>query len=103
MGGRLVSVENGEHLGARLYRVRIEREGQDFALKPGGEVTLGFDPDTWTPTPEQIDDYAVSVEQGYGYGPDLLGYLTQVLNPRRHVRLAASNAQDLWISPGRDA
>ncbi|WP_225826483.1 hypothetical protein [Streptomyces naphthomycinicus] len=61
--GRLVSVEDGEHLGARLCRVRIERGGRDFALIPGGDVTLGFDPAAWTPTPEQIADCAVSLEQ----------------------------------------
>ena len=57
--GRMVAVEALEHLGARMHRIRIERNAQEFALVPGGALTLGFDPDTWQSTPEQ----------GFGYGP----------------------------------
>lgn len=87
--GRVTAVETVEHLGAPLHRVRIERDGQEFALIPGGAVTLGFDLDTWQPTPEQAADYAESLEQGYGYGPDLRAHLAQVLSHRRSVTLAA--------------
>ncbi|MQS16376.1 hypothetical protein F7Q99_30275 [Streptomyces kaniharaensis] len=87
-GGHVVAVEAAEHLGARLHRVRIERDGQEFALVPGGTVTLGFDLDAWQPTPEQAADYQESLEEGFGYGPDLRAHLAQVLSPRRRVTLA---------------
>ncbi|MFE9704310.1 hypothetical protein [Streptomyces sp. NPDC005930] len=86
--GRVTLIETTEHLGAPLHRVRIERNGQEFALIPGGPVTLGFDLDGWQPTPQQTADYAESLEQGFGYGPDLRAHLAQVLSPRRSVVLA---------------
>ncbi|MFE3829430.1 hypothetical protein [Streptomyces sp. NPDC059092] len=88
VAGRVTVVETVEHLGASLHRVRIERDGQEFALIPGGAVTLGFDVDTWRPTPEQAADYAESLDQGFGHGPDLRTHLAQVLSPRRSVVLA---------------
>ncbi|MEU0936366.1 hypothetical protein [Embleya sp. NPDC005971] len=87
-GGRVVAVEAVEHLGARMHRVRIERDAQEFALVPGGVVTLGFDLDTWQPTPEQVADYRQSEQAGFGYGPDLRAYLAHLLSPRRQVTLA---------------
>ncbi|MEU3604544.1 hypothetical protein AB0E83_03670 [Streptomyces sp. NPDC035033] len=87
--GRVVAVDPVEHLGARTHRVRIERGGQEFALVPGGTVTLGFDLDAWRPTAEQAADYRESLEQGYGTGPDLRSHLAQLLSPRRRVTLAA--------------
>ncbi|WP_330300428.1 hypothetical protein [Streptomyces sp. NBC_00503] len=86
--GRVVSVETVEHLGAPLHRVRIERAGTEFALIPGGTVNLGFDLDSWRPTPEQILDYAASLEEGFGYGLDLRAYLAEVLSPYRSATLA---------------
>ncbi|MFE1879532.1 hypothetical protein [Streptomyces diastatochromogenes] len=88
VNGRVSLVEATEHLGAPLHRVRIERNGQEFALIPGGPVTLGFDLETWQPTPEQAADYAESLEEGFGYGPDLRSHLAQVLSPWRRVDLA---------------
>lgn len=88
VGGRVTAVETIEHLNAPLHRVRIERSSQEFALIPGGAVTLGFDLDAWRPTPEQVADYAESLEQGFGYGADLQTYLAQVLSPHRSVTLA---------------
>src|ERR1044072_8752474 len=85
--GRVTVVETVEHLGAPLHRARIEQNRQEFALKPGGAVTLGFNLDAWQPTPEQIADYAQSLEQGFGNGPDLRAHLALVLSPRRHVAL----------------
>ncbi|WP_069172027.1 hypothetical protein [Streptomyces griseus] len=86
--GRVALVETREHLGAPLHRVRIERSGREFALIPGGPVSLGFDLDSWQPTPQQTADYAESLEQGFGDGPDLRAHLAQVLSPRRSVVLA---------------
>ncbi|MER5208453.1 hypothetical protein [Streptomyces sp. NPDC002825] len=101
--GRVTLVDTTEHLGAPLHRVRIEREGQEFALIPGGPVTLGFDPDGWRPTAWQTADYAGSLEQGFGAGPDLRAHLAQVLSPRRNVVLAtvlmAVEDEDLTEEP----
>ncbi|WP_425246980.1 hypothetical protein [Streptomyces sp. NEAU-NA10] len=88
VSGRVTLVETTVHLGAPLHRVRIERHGQEFALIPGGPVSLGFDLDNWQPTLEQTADYAESMEQGFGYGPDVRAHLAQVLSPRRSVNLA---------------
>ncbi|MFJ9074671.1 hypothetical protein ACIRO3_05385 [Streptomyces sp. NPDC102278] len=88
VGGRVTLVESTVHLGAPLHRVRIEWNGQEFALIPGGSVSLGFDLDTWRPTPAQAADYAESLEQGYGHGADLRSHLARVLSPRRTVRVA---------------
>lgn len=87
-GGRVTAVDAVEHLGARMHRARIERNAQEFALVPGGTVTLGFDLDTWQPTSEQVADYEESLEQGFGYGPDLRAHLAHLLSPHRHVTLA---------------
>ncbi|QNP65196.1 hypothetical protein [Streptomyces genisteinicus] len=86
-GGRVASVDTAEHLGAPLHRVRIERDGQAFALVPGGQVSLGFDPEGGPLPPWQTADYAASVAQGYGDGPDLRAHLAQVLSPLRSVVL----------------
>ncbi|KPI04443.1 hypothetical protein OV450_4232 [Actinobacteria bacterium OV450] len=89
-GGRVVLLDTVEHLGRPLHRVRIEREGQEFALVPGGPVRLGFDLDAWEPTPAQSADYAASVAEGYGYGHDTLkGHLAEMLSPLRTATLAA--------------
>ncbi|GGX84646.1 hypothetical protein GCM10010358_43600 [Streptomyces minutiscleroticus] len=85
--GRVTLVETVEHLGAPLHRVRIERDAQEFALIPGGPVTVGFDPDAWQPAPGQTADYAQSAEQGYGYGPDLRTHLAWTLSPRRSAEV----------------
>ncbi|MCX5174950.1 hypothetical protein [Streptomyces virginiae] len=89
VGGRVVLLDVVEHLGRPLHRVRVEREGREFALIPGGSVRLGFDLDAWEPTVAQSADYAESVEEGYGYGhPDLKSYLADVLSPPRTATLA---------------
>ncbi|MGW4894387.1 hypothetical protein ACWEQL_19250 [Kitasatospora sp. NPDC004240] len=87
-GGRVVCVEAVEHLGGRIHRARIERDGQEFALVPGGPVTLGLDLDGWQPTPEQAADYRESLSQGFGFGPDLRAHLAELLSPRRRVTVA---------------
>lgn len=85
--GRVSAFETVEHPGGPLHRVRIGRDGQEFALVPGGRVTLGFDLEAWRPTPRQTADYHESVEQGFGYGPDLRAHLAEVLSPRRSAVL----------------
>ncbi|KOX16402.1 MULTISPECIES: hypothetical protein [unclassified Streptomyces] len=88
VGGRVTAVDTVEHLGAPLHRARVERDGREFALIPGGPVTLGLDVDAWRPTPGQTADYAESAEQGFGCGPDLRAHLARVLSPRREVTLS---------------
>ncbi|MFI1066910.1 hypothetical protein ACH4TC_34115 [Streptomyces spororaveus] len=89
VGGRVVLLDAVGHLGGPLHRVRVEREGREFALVPGGTVRLGFDLDAWEPTPAQAADYAESADEGYGYGhPDLKSYLADVLSPPRTATLA---------------
>jgi hypothetical protein len=103
VGGRISLIETTEHLGAPLHRVRIERDGQEFALIPGGRVFLGFNPDTWQPTAQQAADYAQSLEEGYGYGPDLRSHLARILSARRSVHLdtvlMAVQDEDLTLPP----
>jgi hypothetical protein len=87
-GGRVTAVAAVEHLGGRLHHALIERDGQEFALVPGGPVTLGLDLDAWQPTAAQLADYRESQEQGFGYGLELRSYLSQVLSPPRRVTVA---------------
>ncbi|MCX2182705.1 hypothetical protein KV205_19560 [Streptomyces sp. SKN60] len=87
--GRVVAVEPVEHLGAPMHRVRIERNAQEFALVPGGTLILGFDLDSYQPSAEQAADYQESLEQGFGFGPDLRAHLARLLSPRRRVALAS--------------
>ncbi|MFJ9519877.1 hypothetical protein ACIRPK_16655 [Kitasatospora sp. NPDC101801] len=103
VGGRLTAVETVEHLGAPLHRVGIERDGQEFALIPGGTLTLGFDLDAWQPSPEQAADFTESMAEGFGYGDDLRAHLAELLSPRRSVTLAtvlmAVQDEDLTCPP----
>ncbi|MFE7502624.1 hypothetical protein ACFU6O_26335 [Streptomyces albidoflavus] len=102
-GGQVTAVETVEHLGAPLHQVRIACRGREFALIPGGEVTLGFDADGRRPPSGLEAGYAESAEQGYGYGPDLRSHLAQVLSPRRTVTvptvLMAVEAEKLTAPP----
>ncbi|MDH6543660.1 hypothetical protein [Streptomyces sp. SPB4] len=85
---RVLTVETVEHLGAPLHRVRIVREGREFALVPGGRVRLGFDPGAWSPTPAQEADFAESLVEGYGFGAqDLSAHLVAQLSPPRTVEV----------------
>lgn len=88
VGGRVGPVDVVEHLGGPLHRVLVERDGKQFALVPGGTVRLGFDVDAWEPTAEQTADYARSLDEEFGYGPDVKAHLTESLSPPRTVTLA---------------
>ncbi|MFD3911773.1 hypothetical protein [Streptomyces sp. NPDC058603] len=86
VNGRLVDFDGGPHPGGSLYRAVIEREGQRFALIPGGEVRVGFDLDAWRPLPEQLDSYRTeSLAAGFGFDDDLADHLARYLTPRRSV------------------
>ncbi|MET9624852.1 hypothetical protein ABZZ37_29340 [Streptomyces sp. NPDC006464] len=105
VAGRVTRFETVRHLGAPLHRAFIERDGQEFALVPGGPVALGFDLVAWQPTPEQSADYAESLDQGFALGPDLRAHLAHVLSLRRHVVLdtvlMAVEAEELTDTPAR--
>ncbi|GAA4987899.1 hypothetical protein HD597_007591 [Nonomuraea thailandensis] len=90
--GRVAEVGTAEHLGGRFHQVVIERDGQELALVPGGTVTLGFDPATWRPAPEQEADYAASLAEGFGHGDDLRAHLSHLLSPRRTVTVPHESA-----------
>jgi hypothetical protein len=85
--GEVVAVEEGEHRGGRLYRVRVARGGREFALVPGGAVQVGFDLEGFEPAPDQAADYTESTAQGFGYGADLREHLARVLSPWRSAEL----------------
>ncbi|MCS0601855.1 formylglycine-generating enzyme family protein [Streptomyces sp. LP11] len=93
VGGRVVHVDTPDASAATdatvPHRVRVERGGREFALIPGGRVSVGFDLGAWRPTPGQSADYAASVARGFGHGDDLRAHLAQVLSPRREVVLPA--------------
>lgn len=89
VGGVVTRVETVEHLGAPLHRAHIERDDREFALVPGGTVRLGFDLDSWKPSPEQLGDYADTLTQGWGFDPDLRSHLAKQLSPPRAVTLSS--------------
>lgn len=86
---RVSRVETVEHLGGEFHRLLVERDGREFALIPGGTVSLGFDLDAWQPTPGQEADYAESLSDGFGHGDDLRACLASVLSPRRSATVPA--------------
>ncbi|MDH6130808.1 hypothetical protein P3T37_000175 [Kitasatospora sp. MAA4] len=53
----MVEVRTVERLGAAFQCAVIDQGGRQFALVPGGDVTVGFDLDRWQPTPEQLESY----------------------------------------------
>ncbi|MFF2188968.1 hypothetical protein [Streptomyces sp. NPDC058155] len=82
--GRLVEFDDAPQPGGVPHRAVIERGGQRFALIPGGEVTVGFDLESWRPLPEQLDSYRTeSLAGGFGFDDDLVAHLARCLTPRR--------------------
>src|SRR5262245_818083 len=55
-----------EHRIAR-FRLRESEEAIEFVLVPGGEMSLGFDGQDFTPSEQQIESFARSAEE---YGID---------------------------------
>ncbi|WP_329211811.1 hypothetical protein OG257_27635 [Streptomyces sp. NBC_00683] len=86
--GRLVRLDSTPHLGGVLHRAVVERAGEEYALIPGGRVTVGFDPDAWQPMPEQLVSYREeSLGGGFGFDEDPRAHLARVMTPRRTVTL----------------
>ncbi|PWS52779.1 hypothetical protein DLE01_02835, partial [Streptomyces sp. FT05W] len=82
--GRVLSVEAAAHLGGTLHRAVIERDGERYALVPGGEVTVGFDVEAWEPSPEQLVSYREeSLAGGFGFDEDPRAHLARVMTPPR--------------------
>ncbi|PYC88070.1 hypothetical protein C7C46_01585 [Streptomyces tateyamensis] len=86
VGGLVVEVRAVEHLGAAFQRAVIEQGSRQFALVPGGDVTVGLDLERWQPTPEQLECYqAETLTGGFGFTADVRDYLAEVLSPLRTV------------------
>ncbi|MFF7362984.1 hypothetical protein [Streptomyces sp. NPDC008125] len=87
-GGTLAEWESDPARGPVPHRAVIERDGQRFALIPGGEVRIGFDVAAWIPTAEQLRSYREeTVAGGFGFDAGLSAHLAEVLTPRRTVTL----------------
>lgn len=88
VGGTLTEWESDPARGRVPHRAVIERDGQGFALIPGGEVRVGFDLAAWSPSPGQLASYREeSLAGGFGFDADLSTHLAGVLTPRRTVTL----------------
>ncbi|MDX3061497.1 MULTISPECIES: hypothetical protein [Streptomyces] len=86
--GRLVRLGGTPRLGGVVHHAVVERAGELYALIPGGEVTVGFDPDAWQPLPEQLVSYREeSLGGGFGFDEDPRAHLARVMSPRRTVAL----------------
>jgi formylglycine-generating enzyme required for sulfatase activity len=83
-GAVLVDVQDVEYAGRPVRRAFYERDGRRFALVPGGEVRVGFDPARFAPTRGQRESYEESAGE-YGLPGDLREHLAQVTSPRRTV------------------
>lgn len=103
--GRLVHLDSTPRPGGVPHRAVVERGGEHFALIPGGEVSVGFDLDTWQPLPEQLVSYREeSIEGGFGFDADPRAHLARVLTARRTVTvptvLMAVEPRELPELPG---
>ncbi|MFE4688896.1 hypothetical protein ACFRH6_02430 [Streptomyces sp. NPDC056749] len=86
--GRLLRVAAAPHLGGTLHNAVIERDGERYALIPGGEVTVGFDVEAWEPSPEQLVSYREeSLAGGFGFDEDPRAHLARVMTPPRTAAL----------------
>ncbi|MFI2782356.1 hypothetical protein [Streptomyces sp. ALB3] len=89
-GGRLVGLDTHPRPDGVRHRAVIERDGERYALIPGGEVTVGFDVDAWQPPPGQLASYREeSLAGGFGFDPDPRAYLARVMTPPRTAVLPA--------------
>ncbi|MBB5966429.1 hypothetical protein [Planomonospora venezuelensis] len=59
----LLCLEDADYAGRRLRRALFHRDGITYALVPGGEVRIGFDPACFTPSPQQGLDIADRLRQ----------------------------------------
>lgn len=57
VGGAVRFVHLHDYAGRSAYNATIEVDGKPFVLIPGGDVRLGFDSDSWTPTDEEVLSY----------------------------------------------
>jgi hypothetical protein len=85
-GAELVDVQEVEYAGRTVRRAFFERDGRRFALVPGGQARVGFDPARFEPTQEQHESYGRSAAE-YGLPRDVREHLARVTSPRRTVRV----------------
>jgi len=57
VGGVVTSVHLHEFAGRTAHNAIIEVDGRPFAFVPGGPAQLGFDPESWSPTDEEVLSY----------------------------------------------
>ncbi|MEU2621987.1 hypothetical protein ABZ642_28295 [Streptomyces sp. NPDC007157] len=57
VGGAVVSVHVHKYARRTAYNAIVEVGGRPFAFVPGGDTQLGFDPESWTPTDEEVLSY----------------------------------------------
>ncbi|MFF5081713.1 hypothetical protein ACFY36_32080 [Actinoplanes sp. NPDC000266] len=62
-------------------------DGRRFAYVPGGTVTVGYDANRFSPTPEQVEDYAASAAE-WGLTEDIRAFVDRMTSPPRTVTLA---------------
>jgi len=87
VGAELVGLRHQQYAGRTFRLALFHRGGIEYSLVPGGEVTLGFDAERFTPTPQQAADYAEDAEL-YEL-PDLHTHLDNKTTPVRRVTLPA--------------
>jgi hypothetical protein len=57
VGGRVISVRPHRCAGRTAFNAIIEVDGRPFAFVPGGDIHLGFEPEGWMPTDDEILSY----------------------------------------------
>ena len=83
----LVDCEQGDQ---RHLIAAARYDGCNWMLVPGGKARLGYSPDSFAPTPEQLEEYGDSQEE-YGL-PPLEEYLRTTLGQHRERLIAP-----LWM------
>lgn len=70
--------------GDQRHRVAFfEHAGSKFALVPGGDVTLGFDPSRFQPSKAQVESYRQITARFSGVPSDVREYIVRVSTPLR--------------------
>ncbi|MFF3013775.1 hypothetical protein [Streptomyces sp. NPDC057939] len=54
VGGIVTSVRLHEYAGRTAYNAIIEVDGRPYVFVPGGHARLGFEPEAWTPTDDEV-------------------------------------------------
>lgn len=86
--GRVLGVRTVAAFGMPLHQVLIERDGERYALIPGGTSVVGYDVDQWQPSAALLEAYREeTLGRGFGFHQDPRELLHEVLSPLRAVSL----------------